>query len=452
MEQYRTDPFVRERILEYLGARPGFGPTAVWLRAHPPDPDAPPRRIPVCELESALEEGAEIERSLWDRRSLIAHLDLEHVDFEGPEATWATPDEAFRLQRPVVEAVEGLLLECGIVPLHLITGRGHHFVWAVDQAADVVPRLETLGWMRREFPPSYRATVGADLGAAYHGLGMLMEYLAQEVMAQAAPLSEVPVKLTAVEVGAGKHGRQIVSLDVSEYGDPLDMRTIRVPFGPYLKRERLARARGGTEETPLIAIPLHEMEEATALRIMREPAEVALLARRASTGIPDCSAGTEILLSRYRRSPLHRFHRWHYEAGAALASEPPHLPPCVEEVLRPSERILRPAGLQLVVRMLLAEGWPSHHISDLLAERMGSLVGDEPPPFDLRTRADFYTRMFAGLVVTGRDRLVDFNCCSTQEKGYCPGCPCEENLMDVGDELREKVDHGWPAAVQAVPR
>lgn len=451
MQKYRTDPYVRDRILEFLGARPGSGPTAVWLKTLDPDPDALPRRLPVSEVESALEHGAELERSLWDTHSLIAHLDIEHVDFDGPETTWASPEEAFRLQRPVVEAVQTLLLECGIVPLHLLTGRGHHFAWAIDRESDVARRLEVLGWRRRQMPSSDLDTVGPDLGSAWHGLGMVMEFLAQEVLVRAARATAVPLALTAVEVGPGSRGRQIVSLDVSEYGDPLHLRTIRVPYGPYLKRERLARARGESEETPLLAIPLHEMDEATALRLMTDPAQVALLARRASAGIPDRTEGMENLLSRYRNSPLHAFHRWHYEGRAATTSELPGLPPCVEEVLEPTERVLKPAGMQLVVRTLLAEGWPSHHIADLVAERMRDLLPD-PPPFDPQTRADFYVRMFAGLIVTGGDRLLDYNCTSTQEKGYCPGCPCGMNLADLGEELRLKVEHGWPAAMRSAHR
>ncbi|MBL9152377.1 MAG: hypothetical protein JNK37_07830 [Verrucomicrobiales bacterium] len=34
-------------------------------------------------------------------------------------------------------------------------------------------------------------------------------------------------------------------------------------------------------------------------------------------------------------------------------------------------------------------------------------------------RADFYTRLFAGMLDTGLDSLVDLNCTSTQEKGFC---------------------------------
>jgi hypothetical protein len=34
-------------------------------------------------------------------------------------------------------------------------------------------------------------------------------------------------------------------------------------------------------------------------------------------------------------------------------------------------------------------------------------------------RADFYTRLFASLHATGLDPLIDLNCTSTRDKGFC---------------------------------
>ena len=42
--------------------------------------------------------------------------------------------------------------------------------------------------------------------------------------------------------------------------------------------------------------------------------------------------------------------------------------------------------------------------------------GDRWVRLDARTRADFDVRVFAGLVLTGHDRLIDFNCVSSREK------------------------------------
>jgi hypothetical protein len=47
---------------------------------------------------------------------------------------------------------------------------------------------------------------------------------------------------------------------------------------------------------------------------------------------------------------------------------------------------------------------------------------------DPRTRADFDVRVFAGMIATGLDPLVDFNCVSAQEKDICPRDGCEFDL------------------------
>ena len=52
-----------------------------------------------------------------------------------------------------------------------------------------------------------------------------MEFLAHRVKQIAAPLTKIPVELTAVEVGPSEHGREMISIDISEYGDPLYSRS-----------------------------------------------------------------------------------------------------------------------------------------------------------------------------------------------------------------------------------
>ena len=83
------------------------------------------------------------------------------------------------------------------------------------------------------------------MGTAYHGLGLVIEYLAAEIKRISAPSSRVPVELTAVEVGPGEKGREMISLDISQFGDPLDMRSTRVPYSRYLKMEQQKGVLGG---------------------------------------------------------------------------------------------------------------------------------------------------------------------------------------------------------------
>lgn len=444
-----NDPHVSARIREYCGARGGEGPTCAYLRVHRAAPGSVPDRLPPEALQAALNEGAEVERSLWDHRSLLAHLDIEHVHFDDPQAAWRDPNWSFAVQRPVVEAVEALLLDAGIAPLHLMSGRGHHFVWSMDLDSHVVGRLEALGRLRREVSPG----VPEGLARAFQGLGLVMEHLGHEILRMAARATPIPIQITAVHVGPGARGREIVSVDLSEYGDPLHLRTIRVPFGPYLKRLRLAWS-GAFEEdpgaAPMVAVPLHEMDEVTALLVMRDPEAAARLARQASVRIPEASGPMETLVDRYEDSALAGFHRWYYEAAPDGAQDLPWLPPCVHATLQhPNDRLLKPAGVQMVVRALMAEGWPPHHIADHIRS-----VYEEDHGWsaawhfaDASLRADFYTRLFSGMVITGLDDLVDFNCRSNQEKGWCPLRDCAANLLDLATSLRERREHGWPACL-----
>ncbi len=66
------------------------------------------------------------------------------------------------------------------------------------------------------------------MGAAFAGLGLVLEFVAHRVLELAEPLCEIAVELTAEEAGPGSHGREVISIDLSEYGDPLYTRSIRL--------------------------------------------------------------------------------------------------------------------------------------------------------------------------------------------------------------------------------
>jgi hypothetical protein len=149
-----------------------------------------------------------------------------------------------------------------------------------------------------------------------------MEFLAHRVKQAAAPLTEIPVELTAVEVGPSGKGRAMVSIDISEYGDPLYSRVLRVPFSVYLKpwqqpwafdSDVLARLQ------QLCVIPLHGIDWRRGISTMRNIFASRALAARTSTRIPDATSGMGNLVRDYERSSLARFHAWFYSAGTTSA-------------------------------------------------------------------------------------------------------------------------------------
>ena len=155
---------------------------------------------------------------------MIADFDIEYVNFDDPAEAFVDPERVFAIQQPVVETIERLVREYGIDALHVLSGRGHHFVWRIAQNSAVFNELAEIGrgppslWHceTEVHPPNGRA-VPIELARAFAGLGLVMEFLAHRVKQSAAPHTEIPVELTAVEVGPSKHDREMISIDISEY-------------------------------------------------------------------------------------------------------------------------------------------------------------------------------------------------------------------------------------------
>ena len=129
-----------------------------------------------------------------------------------------------------------------------------------------------------------------------------------------------PVEITAVHVGPDvTPHREIISIDISEYGDPLHTRMVPMPFTHYLKPwvSGLARSLGIEGEIPSFrTIPLHEIDIRQAIKVRQVDEDVRDLARRACVRIPGQAPGTGRLLEDYLRSPLRRFHEYFYSARA----------------------------------------------------------------------------------------------------------------------------------------
>jgi len=221
----------------------------------------------------------------------------------------------------------------------------------------------------------------------------------------------------------------------------LHTRMLRVPFSVYLKpwQQRGILGEDTVHGLPsLFVVPLDEMGAGQGITVMRDPELTSALARRTSAWIPDQTGGTGKLLSRYQKSSLARFHDWFYSQEQEKPGDWPEtydqmpmdvLTACSRAVLEhPNDLLLRPSGMRLVTRSLLALGWHPRHIAGLICSKFqrDHGWGDQWSGYDPAMRAEFYTRLFAGLFVVGRDDLIDFNCRSTKEAGNCPvaGFPC----------------------------
>ena len=458
---FYQNPNVRNRIHDFIGNSNGTS-AAEFISASEETGSPPSISYSPQALNPLLEAGFEICRSLWDRDSLIADFDIEYVNFDNPAEAFLDPERVFAIQEPVEEAIKRLLKQYGIESLQVLSGRGHHFVWRIERSSAEFRILSEIGrgppslWRTEaELHPPRSHGVQIRVARAFAGLGLVMEFLAHRVKQIAAPLTKIPVELTAVEVGPSEHGREMISIDISEYGDPLYSRMLRVPFSVYLKpwqQPWLFDAYVLARLQPLFAIPLQGIDWRQGIYTMRNPQLTTELAARVSTKIPEATYGTGKLLTDYWNSKLAGFHLSFYSQEQHPAELWPEtydrlpleiLPACVRVALEtPNDLLLRPAYIRRLVRVMLALGWHPRHIAGLICSKYRRDFGwTQFVNADPATRADFYTRVFAGIFAAGTDDLLDFNCVSAQEEGICTFSDCGFNLAHFRDSALERRAH-----------
>jgi hypothetical protein len=310
--------------------------------------------------------------------------------------------------------VKRVLGHYGIEALHILSGRGHHFVWRIHRASKVFARLGEAG--RHTLTQDslvLRRRDGLDapsITCAFAGLGLLMEFVARLVIELSSPETVIPVEMTAVEVAPSRRGREMISIDLSEYADPLPMRTIRVPYSGYLKPWQQSYAVGAGNLPrigPIIFVTLDVADLRHGMAAMREPKLAAALARDSSAAIPDQTNGTEHLLHHYLGSELKKTHDHFYAARHDDPRRWPEtydhtpleaLPAAAREALRhPNDLLLRPVGMKSVTHALLDHGWHPRHIAGLIRSKFERdyAWGGEWKDYSPALRADYYTRIFA---------------------------------------------------------
>lgn len=426
LRNYYRHPAVQARMLEFLGSDGAGDFTAEYITA---DNTHVAEREPLLpwELPAQLEAGRDICRSLADRDSLLAHVDIEYVNFDFPADAYLDPARAFALQEPIEMAVHRVLSHYGIEPLHILSGRGHHFVWRINRASKVFSRLAQAGHATQLHDSLVlRRRDGLDtpsITCAFAGLGLLMEFVARLIMELSDPEAVLPGEMTAVEPPPSSRGREMISIDLSEYADPLPMRTIRVPFSGYLKPWQHPQAIGEGNLPrigPIIFVTRHGTDLRHGLAAMRDPGLAAESAREATAVIPDHTTGTEHLLHHYLGSELKAFHDFFHSARHDDPRRWPEtydhtpldaLPAGAREALRhPNDLLLRPVGMKRVTEALLDRGWHPRHIAGLIRSKFDRDYGwgAEWKDYSPALRADYYTRIFAGLrtsVATEADEI-----------------------------------------------
>ena len=458
IREYYQDPHVRARMLEYCQAGPEGPSSAVFLvglrggQSSVPLWDTDGVRVATSAIADVWNAECDVARSLWDRKSLIFLLDLDYQNIDVPEDPFLHPADVFFKLEPVYRSVRRVLGRLGIHTQTIATGRGYHFTGRIPWTDPLIEQLAALmpatpGWwagVGRRLQQGITATMSIEQARAASGLGLLLEYASHLVLRDAQRASAIPVVFNGTVVGPGLIGRECVSIDFSHVGDPVDVRHFRMAFSTY-QFHRLRPDIFGTlasQTPPLVAIPRGRRSLVAFLSAGRGLAAGRRASRRVTTLLPDLSNGIRRLLRSYATSALAVFHRAFYRRAVSPVP-PPYgsldLPPCVTASLnRPNDLMLKPEHIQHVVRVLMSRGYSAGDIAALIRAKYeeNHEWGGRWSRLDGGTRAEFDVRVFAGMIATGLDTLVDLNCVSAQEKGLCPGTGCQFDLRRDQDSLR----------------
>jgi hypothetical protein len=435
--EYIGDANVRARVVEFCGATRGGRPTAAYLAPLGPTPrngDAP-----------------DLARSLWDLEHLLFFLQLDYVNTDHPEEPFVHPADVLLKLEPAYRACRAVFDGLDLNVLSIATPRGYHFVGQIPLDAIVIEALASLGgetpaWHAGHLarrPRGLMARITARHARAATGLGLLIEHAAHLILARGWT-SSIPFVVNGTTVGTGLAGRECVSIDFGHVGEPLDMVRLRTAFSPYRRHQYRSDVFGSKVAAlpPLVALPRDQQPLVTLLTDGRGLNVAREAARTACTFVPDVKTGIVRLLGDYLRSPLAEFHREFFAERRQLNEPLPDwralgLAPCIAAPLERPPLLLEPEHVQHVVRGLLAHGWTAAQIAALVRQKFEEPHdwGDRWARSDTRTRADFDVRVFAGLIATGADELVDFNCVSAQEKDVCPRVGCPHDLRVDRDRL-----------------
>ncbi len=443
---------VSRRIIEYCGGSAGKAHTCtaqfLVTNGHVTAGLGIPEKedtLPCSGFYTIIDRGVDVFRSLWDRESVLAILDLDYQNADLPDEALLDPAGAFGRMEPMFQIVRGELVSLGIAHIAVMTGQGYHFACRIDDSTDVAARLQMLGQMLPALKAKYSHdhpftdnTVPLVKGQDHIGLGLLLEYLVHRILGTARE-TEIPAVVTGLTVGSPPGRRASVSLDLSAYGDPLHMRYTHCGYSVYHK----ARHPG----LCLVCLP---RKDRTLPELIAVRGDLKLAAEYAGTidaAIPEASAGVMRLIDDYLASDLRRFHLY-FESGwqddpddwpsGYDRLELNRLPPCVSLPLSsPNDALPKPNNMQNISRVLGSQGWHPRAVAGLIRSKFERDFGWGSAwlNYDAGTRADFYVRLFCGLVDDGVDDLRDFNCISHQEQGFCPRPWCGFNLADYREPL-----------------
>jgi len=440
---YYASESVRARLAEYCGeAAPLAGDFDAWgiagyggsTRLH--EPEGAPVPFPMNRWKWLLADGADLCRSLADRRGTLILLDVDYSNPEDPAEPYHHPEACFLRLEPVYQTLCEAFARLSLAPIAVMTGRGYHFTLRATLGTPFHDALVQLGTTQGLRPAPL-------LEAAHRGAGRLLEHLVQEVAFQLKGRTEVPVVVADLP---RPDGGPFICLDLTAYGDPLFQRYARCAFSG---NQKAWMANAAPEKPFVICLPRARHSLYALLEAREDPECASRLARRLRAVIPDAADGTAWVRA-YRASDIARFHDefdrgpqvgrdlWRYTYDRLDLRE---LPACVASPLAsPNPDLLMPVHLRTVALALWGMGWHPRSIAGLVRSKYerGRGWGSLWTRYDPTSRAEFYVRLFCGAAVHGLEDAASFSCRSHALRGLCDRSHCSHDLSRLFERIVER--------------
>lgn len=434
---YYSQEAVRARITEFFGAPVDGAEAAAYggvRMLHGPEDSAVPR--PRAELDSILDEGADVLRPMADAGGVLLALDLELV-----QATDAVLSRQPAASLGLLEAARAAAAEAfarhGIAPLVLLQASGYRFLARVPGDGRLYARLAEAGggdgWAAR----CCERASGRTEARAHRGAGRVVEMIAHDVVRSARAAGAPRVALAAAPPGAAP----FVRVDPTAYAHEPEHRYLRCAFS---SDQTALLTRPGASASFTVVLPVTG-DDRDAIEARGDLSAAAELARGASAVVPDVPEDTR-LVDLYERSALAAFHAEmdHAPLAADWARAAEGLfdvessPPCASGVLRyPSPRLLQPGHLRTIALALWSTGWHPRSIAALVRSRY-----EEPHDWgthwqgrDAARTAEYYVRLFCASAALGLDD-GRFTCETEARHGLCPAEGCGYDLGPLLRRLR----------------
>ena len=423
----------------------------------------PVRVVSNTGIESLMDEGLDMFRSVLDANGLLAVLDVEYFNLDGLSDLYHFPEEQLRRMEPLYKSLQNLYHHYGIRALKNVTASGFHFIGFLPHGTTAWDCLSKPLYL----PPSLRAKydlvvpndikrlepVPADTGYAYERLGRILTYLCHQAVRRVTEHTPLPLTISDVAPGEPNHPRDGISLDLTQYADPVYMRPIRMPFTPHQKHlvhVHTVDSNIANTVKPPIVIPRQEQDLAAVCAISTDMNLAAEYAAETCTSIPHSSKGWIKLFERYQTSILAGFHQTldrdmeQLELDRELAKPLPaadRLPPCLRgALLNPNPWLLAPTNLMAFCFHLRETGYAPAEIAVAIADIYDTDC-DWPinwAKYDPWSKALFWVRSYCGLLEDGLMAATSFSCERHQNRGFCPQPGCGWSIGKPSIQVRNK--------------